>query len=183
MFRIPVRPDLELRHCTFDDAEPVFALVEENRDYLRRWLPWVYNTHSPADIGNWIRSGFEQMQRNEGWHALLCYEGRIAGALGFKPIDWANMRVEIGYWLAAAFQGKGLMTAAARAATDYAFAEWRLNRIEIHCAVGNTRSAAIPRRLGFAEEGMLRRAFRVGDEFQDLLLFGVLRDEWNGGGR
>lgn len=178
MFRIPVRPDLELRLCAYSHAEPAFELVDSNREYLRRWLPWVDHTWSPADIADWIRRGLEQMQRNEGWQAALWHDGQIAGFIGFKPLDWPNLRVEIGYWLAEEFQGRGLMTDAARATVDYAFREWGLNRVEIRCAVENRRSAAIPRRLGFTHEGMLRQAFKVGDEFQDLMLFGMLRSEW-----
>jgi ribosomal-protein-serine acetyltransferase len=178
MFRIPVRPDLELRLAVYSHAEEVFEAVQANRAHLAAWLPWVDQTHSAADIVDWIRRGLEQFARNEGWQAVLWHQDRVAGALGFKTVDWASMRVEMGYWLAERLQGKGLMTAAARAATDYAFSEWRMNRVEIRCSVDNVRSAAIPRRLGFEQEGMLRQAFRVGDVYQDLLLFGMLREKW-----
>lgn len=179
MFRIPVRADLELRLASYSHAEPLYALVEENRQYLARWLPWVEETHSAVDIADWVRRGLEQYTRNEGWQAVLWHAGEPAGCIGFKVIDWVNLRVEIGYWLAERHQGKGLMTAAARAAVDHAFTEWRLNRVEIRCAKGNLRSAAIPLRLGFAEEGILREAFLVGHEFQDLRLFAALRREWD----
>lgn len=159
-------------------AEPAFALINENREHLRRWLPWVDQCWSLEDVVQWIVRGLEQLQRNDGWHAALWYQDRLAGFIGFKPVNWADLRVELGYWLAAEFQGKGLMTDAVRAATDYAFREWRLNRVEIRCAVENRRSAAIPRRLGFVQEGLLRQAFRVGGEFQDLYLFGMLREDW-----
>ena len=72
------------------------------------------------------------------------------------------------------------MTDAVRAATCYAFGEWGLNRVEIRCAVENHRSAAIPRRLGFIQEGILRQAFKVNDQYQDLLLFAMLRKDWSG---
>lgn len=178
MFRIPVRPDLDIRLAVYNHAEPVYSVVDENRDYLARWLPWVDDTRSPADVGEWIRRGLEQLARNEGWHAVLWHEGGVAGAVGFKPIDWGSRRVELGYWLAERFQGRGLVTEAVRAAVDYAFQEWKLNRVEIRCAVGNERSAAIPRRLGFEEEGLLRQAFRVRHEYQDLRMFGMLRERW-----
>lgn len=178
MFRIPIRPDFELRLCTYNFAVPAYVLVEQNRDYLRRWLPWVDQTWSPDDISDWIRRGLEQLQRNEGWQAALWYREELAGFVGFKPVDWPNMRTEIGYWLGAAFQGNGLMTDAVRAATDHAFREWGLNRIEIRCSVNNHRSAAIPTRLGYVREGVLRQAFKVGDEFQDLQIFAMLREDW-----
>jgi ribosomal-protein-serine acetyltransferase len=180
MFRIAVRPDLDLELAVYSHAEPMFRVVEENREHLARWLPWVDGTRSAVDVAEWIRRALEQFARNEGWHAVLSHQGDVVGAVGFKPVDWSNLRVELGYWLAEEYQGRGLVTSAARTAVDYAFREWRLNRVEIRCAVGNERSAAIPRRLGFEEEGMLRQAFRVRDELQDLRLFGMVRERWRG---
>ena len=96
MFRIPIRPDFELRLCVHSHAAAAFALVEQNREHLGRWLPWVDHTWSQDDVMHWISNGLEKLQRNEGWQAALWYQDRLAGFIGFKPVDWANMRVEIG---------------------------------------------------------------------------------------
>lgn len=178
MFRIPVRPDLELRLADYAHAPVAYALVQKNREHLRRFLPWVDHTWSETDIADWVRRGLEQLQRNEGWQSVLWYNGGIAGAIGYKTVEWVNMRVEIGYWLGAEFQGKGLMTDAARVVTDHAFREWGLQRVEIRCAVENVKSANVARRLGFQQEGLLRQAFKVRDHYQDLLVFAMVRDEW-----
>jgi ribosomal-protein-serine acetyltransferase len=66
------------------------------------------------------------------------------------------------------------MTEAVRALTAHALGPWRLNRFEIRVAVGNERSAAIPLRLGFVEEGVLREAERHGDRYLDLRVFSLL---------
>ena len=70
------------------------------------------------------------------------------------------------------------MTDACLAVIDYLFRELRLHRIEIQCASGNARSAAISRRLGFSFEGTRREAELVNGQFYDLLLFSLLRSEW-----
>ncbi len=180
MFPITVQPSVTLRLFTAADAEPMFRLIDRNREHLRRWLPWVDATTSPADFASWVETGLEQMRANLGWHAMLEFRGQPVGSIGFKPVDWPNMRVEIGYWLAQEYEGHGLMTDTARCVTSYAFREWGLNRVEIRCAAANERSAGVARRLGFSEEGLLREAFKVGDEYQDLRLFGMLRREWAG---
>jgi RimJ/RimL family protein N-acetyltransferase len=56
---------------------------------------------------------------------------------------------EIGYWLRPTATGRGIVTAAAGALTDAAMALPDVTRVEIHCDEANTRSAAVPRRLGF----------------------------------
>jgi ribosomal-protein-serine acetyltransferase len=99
--------------------------------------------------------------------------------VGLKPVDWANRNTEIGYWLAADCQGKGLITEACRAVIDYLFTEWNLHRVAIRVAAGNNRSAAIPRRLGFTLEGTHRHAQKLRDTWLDLQVFGLLADEWN----
>jgi ribosomal-protein-serine acetyltransferase len=99
---------------------------------------------------------------------------------GFNAIDWQNRRTEIGYWLAPPFQGRGVMTKTCRFLVAYAFAELNLNRVEILCAVENLRSRAVPERLGFREEGVLRQAEWVRDHFNDLVVYAMLAEEWDG---
>lgn len=71
------------------------------------------------------------------------------------------------------------MTRVAKALTDYAFTELQLNKIEIRAAVGNKKSRSIPERLGFVNEGCIRRAEWLYDHYVDHVVYGVLADEWN----
>jgi ribosomal-protein-serine acetyltransferase len=71
------------------------------------------------------------------------------------------------------------MTEAVRALTTLAFDEWRLNRIEIRVATENERSAAVPERLGFVREGVLRQVERHADGFKDNVVYSMLSEEWS----
>ena len=77
--------------------------------------------------------------------------------MGTNILDSVNRKVEIGYWIAFGFQGRGIVTAACRAVIDHAFEERGLNRVEIHCATGNGKSCAIPEAAGLS---VRRRASR-----------------------
>ena len=57
---------------------------------------------------------------------------------------------------------------------DHAFGELGLHRVEIKAAEGNRRSRAIPERLGFEQEGILREAECVDDRYMDLVVYGLL---------
>ena len=70
------------------------------------------------------------------------------------------------------------MTRAVRTLVDHAFGVWDLHRVEIQAAVNNHRSRAIPERLGFREEGVLREAERIGDRWNDLAVYAILAPEW-----
>jgi ribosomal-protein-serine acetyltransferase len=69
------------------------------------------------------------------------------------------------------------MTKTVSALLDHAFDEWDLNRVEIHVATGNRRSRAIPERLGFQQEGVLRDYERVGDRYLDIVVYSLLARE------
>jgi ribosomal-protein-serine acetyltransferase len=182
MFSIKIRDDLELGLLEQRHAEELFALVEQNREYLREWLPWVDNSRSLADSQEFIKGSLEQFASNGSFGTGILYQGKLAGAIGFHYIDWSNRSTSIGYWLAASFQGKGLMTKACRILVDYAFNELGLNRLEIRCATENTKSRAIPQRLGFKQEGTIRQAELLYDHYVDLVVYGILASEWSDNG-
>ncbi len=176
--RISIDADTELWTIEEHDASEMFALTDTNRGYLRRWLPWVDNTRSVEDTLAFIRTSQLQRASNLGFGCVIRYKGQIAGTINYHPINWSNHRVEIGYWLGASFQGKGLMTKACKAMIAYAFDELLLNKVEILCATENTHSCAIPQRLGFTFEGVLRQGEWLYDHYVDLKLFGMLATEW-----
>jgi ribosomal-protein-serine acetyltransferase len=152
--------------------------VERERAQLREWLPWVDATKSEEDSLSFIRSVLEQFVTNHGFAAGIWAGEGLAGTVGLHRIDWLNRRVEIGYWLAREFQGRGVMTDACRAVVTHLFGELDLHRVEIRCAAGNTKSSAIPRRLGFTLDGTLRGAQFVNGRHHDLLVFGMLKRDW-----
>jgi ribosomal-protein-serine acetyltransferase len=181
MFCLTVDDEIEL--CLLEErhADELFALIEKNRAYLREWLPWLDVTTSPADNLNFIKSSREQFASNNGFQTAILYQVQLVGMTGFHRIDWANQSTTLGYWLAAGFQGRGIMTRACRFLTGYAFQEFGLNRVEIRCAPQNQRSCTIARRLGFTKEGTIRQAEWLYDHFVDHTVYGLLASEWAGG--
>jgi ribosomal-protein-serine acetyltransferase len=164
-----------LRLLEESDAEALVRVIETNRAYLSEWLPWVEATPNDVEARrDFIRRARQQVEDDNGFHAAIVDADEIIGVVGFHGVDWRNRSTSIGYWLAADRQGHGTMTEAVRALTQHAFEVWNLNRVEIRVATANVRSAAIPRRLGFAEEGVLREAERHGDAYEDLAVYALL---------
>ncbi len=178
MFCLGIEKDLELRELEENDTDDLFALVDHNREYLRQWLPWLDKERTRMDSLNFIRGAREQSAANMGLVAGIWYRQRLAGVISYNSIDWANRIVHIGYWVGAGFQGRGIVTRACSAMIDYAFFDLQLNRIEIRCATENRRSCAIPERLGFKREGIVRQAEWLYDHFVDHHVFGLLAGEW-----
>ena len=65
-----------------------------------------------------------------------------------------------------------------KAFVDYAFRELKLNRVEVRCAEENSKSRAIPERLGFVKEGIIREAEWIYDHYVDDVVYGILSREW-----
>ncbi|QBD80558.1 N-acetyltransferase [Ktedonosporobacter rubrisoli] len=167
-----------LRPLDERDAQEIFELVERNRPHLRAWLPWLDVTRTADDERVFLRSLAAQYASNNSFSCAILYKGKIAGTVSYHPINWSNRKVELGYWLAEEFQGKGLMTRACQAMITYAFHTMKLNKVEIRCATENVRSRAIPERLGFKEEGLIRQAEWLYDHYVDLVVYGLLASEW-----
>jgi ribosomal-protein-serine acetyltransferase len=167
MFRHVIDSDTQLRLLEKRHAEELFALTDSCRPYLRKWLPFVDDTKTMDDTRKFIESGLRQLAENNGFHVGIWHRGKIAGCLGYHAINWPNRKTSIGYWLGEEYQGRGIMTAACKALVDHALKELKLNRVEIGCAVENRASRAIPKRLGFKEEGTLRDSEWLYDHFVD----------------
>lgn len=172
----PRLTELGVRPVGATDAAELYALIEVNREYLAQWLPWAAD-QDLAGTEQFVAEAEAQLARKDGFQAVIAPEGEIIGIAGFHSIDWTNRNTSIGYWLAEEAQGKGTTTTVVRALVDHAFSEWKLHRIEIHAAPDNHRSRAIPERLGFREEAVLRETELVGGRYFDSVVYGLLADE------
>ncbi len=178
MFYCKIDDETELRLIELRHTEELFLLTEQNRQHLREWLPWVDSSSSYEDTARFIKSALEQFTQNLGFQAGVWHQGKLVGVIGFHRIEWGNRRTSIGYWLSKQHEGKGLMTKACAALIDYAFNELKLNRIEIRCATANKKSCAIPERLRFTKEGVIRHAEWLYNHYVDHNVFGLLASEW-----
>ena len=179
MFGIRIDEDTSLQLLEEQHADELFALIDKNRAYLREWLPWLDQNTTVDHTRGFIRSGLQQFAARNGFHCGIYSSGALVGVIGLHYIDWANRKSSVGYWIAEAFQGRGLVTRGSAALLDYLFNELGLNSVEIACATGNTKSCAIPERLGFMKEGILRQREWLYDHFVDHFVYNILASEWH----
>lgn len=178
MFERVIDNDVVLKLLDTLHADQLTELTNSCRPYLKEWLPWVDGSKSIEDTKAFIEMTKTQFASNNGFQAGIWYRGKIAGVIGYHGMNWSHNSTSIGYWLGARYQGNGVMTKACRVFVDYAFRELKLNRVEVRCAERNLKSRAIPERLGFVKEGIIRDAEWLYDHYVDDVVYGILSREW-----
>lgn len=143
---------------------------------MGQWLPFVSATQDISDTELAVREMIEN-QANSVTCSIF-FQDSLVGLVGLKDCDFINKKTEIGYWLSEEQQHKGIVTKSCRTLINYAFNELDMHRIQLQAAVGNIKSQAVARRLGFTQEGRLRAAELHERGFVDLIIFSLLRDEW-----
>ncbi|MFT4092973.1 MAG: GNAT family N-acetyltransferase [Niabella sp.] len=175
---IKIDDHLELQLISIQHAAALFKAIEGNREQLSVFLPWVPAMQSVEEVRSYIQSCEALHAKSLDYGFVVLYDGVLIGRIGLHHLNTANKSAAIGYWLSAAYQGKGIISACVQAIIQYGFETLRLNRIEIKAAVHNIKSRAIPERSDFVFEGILREAELVNGVYFDLALYSLLRREY-----
>lgn len=154
-----------------------------NDPEVRRFLT-MYRPLSRAQEERWVESLLSRkddivlaIEVQEGDHWLHI------GNVGLHRIDWKNRVAtlgivigEKGYW------GRGYGTEAVRAMLRYAFGELGMNRVELETYSFNPRAQRCYEKAGFRREGVRRQALFRDGRFHDVIIMGILREEFEEGG-
>lgn len=168
-----------LRRFRTTDADAVFELVKKNEKHLH-FMHWITPDYSPQMAREFIETSAAAEARGDSLVFGIFCGCKLIGVICFVHFDRTARKTELGYWIDAGEEGKGIISAAARSLIDWAFNAENMNRVEIRCSTENFRSAAVPKRLGFSLEAHLRQSeFRHG-RLVDFYVFGLLADEWKG---
>jgi ribosomal-protein-serine acetyltransferase len=173
-------PSLKLRLLKEEDAEELSLRVDQNREHLRRWLPWLDGARDTSDQLKFIQRCSEGVAAGTAFHYALITGGEIVGTASFNTVEKLNRCATMGYWLVEPQTGRGLMTAAVKALIDDGFRHFELNRIQARVATDNYRSQAVCDRAGLKKEGVLRQSEWHSDHFLDMSVNSILITEWKG---
>jgi ribosomal-protein-serine acetyltransferase len=159
-------------------ASTIFSAIDDDREYLRKWLPFIEYSNHVSDTEKFLQSIINQNTTNRDEIYSIWHKEEFAGLIGFKETDWVNRKTELGYWLIEKMQGKGIITSCITKLTRFAFQKLKLNRIQIKVAVGNSKSAAIPKRLNFSFEGIERAGEKHGQEYLNLEIYSLIKSDF-----
>jgi RimJ/RimL family protein N-acetyltransferase len=165
------------------DAPLLKVALDTSLEHLRPWLPWARHEPQPveekAQLLRRFRANFDR-GRDFAYGIFTRDESKVLGGTGLHKRVGPGA-FEIGYWIHVRHVGQGFATESTAALTRVAFEVCGVDRIEIHVEPGNPASAAIPRKLGFAEEARLRRRLAPhgdGAPPRDIVVFVLFADEF-----
>jgi RimJ/RimL family protein N-acetyltransferase len=134
---------------------------------LRDQFPHPYTAE---DAAAWVESAAAE---SPSTHFAIVVQEAVGG-IGFTVRgDVERVSAEIGYWLGAAHWSKGIMTAAVRAVTHYAFTQFSLTRVFAVPYAQNVASHRVLEKVGYTREGVLRRSAIKNGMVLDQVLYAI----------
>lgn len=171
--------ELKLTRCTIrpwqHGDEASLAWHANNRNIWRNLRDTFPHPYTLNDAEEWIRfTSAENPPRN----FAIVVEGEAAGGIGFVlKGDVYRGEAEIGYWLGEKFWGRGIITEAVAAMTEYAFANFDICRIQAGVYEWNPASMRVLEKAGYALEARLRKSIIKDGETIDELIYAIVRPD------
>ena len=142
---IIVDGEIILRQYNVKDVHQVYELVDNNRDHLSEFLGWAkFYTEDEALVD--AKEALKQIELAKQASYEIIFNGEIVGAVNLYGREGECS--EMGYWLAEAAQGKGILTRSAGALLKFGFEQWGLREVLLDINPANHKSLALLRRLG-----------------------------------
>jgi ribosomal-protein-alanine N-acetyltransferase len=161
------------------------SLRAESREFLVPWEPsWPADALSRTAFRRRLARYAVDWRTDQGYSFFLfrIEDGQLVGGIGLSNVRRGVAEAgSLGYWVGARFARRGYMTEALGLAIDFAFHSLKLHRVEAACLPTNAASRGLLAKLGFAEEGYARKYLCIDGQWQDHVLFAMLREDWRRG--
>src|SRR3984893_5573162 len=179
MFQLLVDDEIVLVLAEERHAQAMTELIKRTQGRLARWEPWAEQPATVDSTRAYIRAALEDFLRGCQVSTIIALDGgrQFIGRCGMRINPHANSG-DIGYWIDAEFEGRGITRRATQALVSSAFSELGLKRVDLRTSVENRRSRALAERLGFSFEGIHARGLRFVNRADDLALYTVTADQW-----
>jgi [ribosomal protein S5]-alanine N-acetyltransferase len=177
---------VELHPLRRRDAAEWSRLRIANEDWLRPWepsnpVPWRVR-HEPAAYRAMRRAVGRRARLGTSLPFAVRVEGQLAGQVTLDNIVRGPLRSGyLGYWIDRAVAGRGMASLAVALVCDHAFGPVGLHRVQADIRPENLPSQRLVERLGFRQEGLLRRYLDIDGDWRDHLAYALLAEDVPGG--
>lgn len=167
---------ISIRPYELADIPSLFEAVTESKSHLAPWMPWCGSDYSLEDSRDWVEMQVKLFAAGEEYAFVILDEnGLFAGGCGLNRLDHLNRRANLGYWLRASAVGRGAASEAVRLLAAWAFANTRLERLEIVVSVDNHASLRTAEKAGASREGIAGKRLLLEGRHHDCAVYALLR--------
>jgi [ribosomal protein S5]-alanine N-acetyltransferase len=169
-------PRLTLRYAVPEDAPALLELASDPA--VTRYFSWGPYT-SLDQPESYIAGLAHKRERGELLDFLILdeREGPI-GVTGLSELSVRNRHATVGTWFGHRWWGSGVNPESKAMIAALAFEHLGLDRLTAWANTRNGRSQVALERVGFRREGVLAGWHRHGDVLHDVVVFGMLRADW-----
>jgi ribosomal-protein-serine acetyltransferase len=178
MFAVRIAEDAELRPLEPWQAAEFMAHIDKARANIEPHISWAELIVDEEKAGSFLQRYANRQAEDEGRIYGIWLAGELVGGLLFRTFETGWGSCEIGVWLSAEGEGRGLISRSAQHLIDWAIGVRGMSRVEWRCVPSNSRSVAVAKRLGMTYEGTLRQAFPYRGEIHDVQIWAMVRAEW-----
>lgn len=169
---------LILREFVAEDWRAVYAYQNDPR-YLE-FYEWEHRTEQ--EVKSFVQMFLDQQQQSPRIKFQLAIvlpaTNKVIGNVGIRKRDMKAYNAELGYELDPREWNNGYASEAAAAMLKFAFEQLRLHRVAARVIANNGNSIRLLEKLGMRQEGRLREEEFFKGRYWDVLVYGLLKDEW-----
>jgi len=149
-----------------DDARALLDLRLANRAFLAPFDPV-----RPESFFT-LATQSEIARNPDGLRFAILDGGALAGTIAQSNVSYGSFRsANVGYWVSADRNGRGLATRAVGELVEHAFRVVGLHRLEAGTLVDNVGSQRVLKKNGFEQIGLARKYLHIDGAWRDHLLF------------
>ena len=168
-----------IRRFTIEDAKDMFNNWTSDKD-INKYMLW--DLHCTIDDSIKTIEFYIKCYENNSSYIMFAIVDKISneviGSISYN-LNRRHDYASIGYLLCKKMQNKGIMTEAINVFTNYLFNELKCNRIEAEVIKDNIPSIKLLEKCGFKEEGLIRSKYYINNKYNDVYVYGKIRDEKN----
>ena len=182
-FRKKLQGDkIELRVIkpVWKSAQEVFEVVDKNREYLDKWLPWVKHTKGPEDSLRFLQDTHNEVESGTKAAYGIFIGREYVGHIGLVSFDTTNRSAELGYWISEHLRGQGVISKSVKLLERELFERFEFNRVQIRCDDRNEASGRVAEKCGYTQEALLKedKYIELEDTFRSTRVYAKLRTEY-----
>ena len=178
MFTMKVDDKLNIVFMHHSFKKQFLKLYKSNKLELMKWYNWPDDSQSEAFFAKIIAQSLQGYANGATLQCAISYDEQIIGYIGLTEMSDTLAKAQLNYWIAAQYQGRGMMERICRTMIDYAFNFICLEKIEVSIATDNISSRKICEKLDFDLEGIVKHADNINGRVIDHAKYGLLKQNF-----